>query len=60
MRTLRRIGIALLLVSFLCHVLSWSGAVVIDIGGFIAASIVLTFLHKDGGLSLGEVIRPLY
>ncbi|MBK8498389.1 MAG: hypothetical protein IPL52_06115 [Flavobacteriales bacterium] len=61
MRTLRSIGIALLLVGFLFKVMHWPGATMSLISGCltIACSIALTFIRKGNSLSAGEVIRPI-
>ena len=61
MRTLRSIGIALLLVGFLFKVMHWPGATISLLSGclLIAVSIALLFLRKNNSLSAGEVIRPL-
>ena len=61
MRTIRSIGIALLLVGFLFKLMHWPGATISLISGCItiAASIALTFIRKGNTLSAGEVIRPL-
>ncbi|MEO8589536.1 MAG: hypothetical protein ABI432_09220 [Flavobacteriales bacterium] len=61
MRTLRSIGIALLLVGFLFKVMHWPGATVSLLAGCltIAGSVAFLFLKKGQTLSAGEVIRPL-
>ncbi len=61
MRTLRSIGIALLLVGFLFKVLHCPGASMSLLAGClcVAGSVALLFLRKGRALSAGEMIRPL-
>ena len=61
MRTLRSIGIALLLIGFLFKVMHWPGATISLLSGclLIAVSIALLFTQKNNSLSAGEVIRPI-
>lgn len=61
MRTLRTVGIALLLVGFLFKVMHWPGASMSLLAGclLIASSVALLFLKRDHPLSAGEVIRPV-
>ena len=61
MRTLRSLGIVLLLVGFLFKVMHWPGATISLLVGclLIAVSIALLFVQRKSTLSAGEVIRPL-
>ncbi len=61
MRTLRSVGIALLLVGFLFKVMHWPGANISLLAGCltIAGSVALIFLRSGRALSAGEVIRPI-
>ena len=61
MRTLRSLGIVLLLVGFLFKVMHWPGANISLLAGclLIAVSIALLFVKRKSTLSAGEVIRPL-
>jgi len=61
MRTLRSVGISLLLIGFLFKVMHWPGAAISLLAGCltIAVSVAFLFLKKGQVLSAGEVIRPL-
>ncbi|MEO8067708.1 MAG: hypothetical protein ABI599_08465 [Flavobacteriales bacterium] len=61
MRTLRSVGIALLLVGSLFKMMHWPGATIALLTGFLlaATSVALLLFRKNGPLSAGEVMRPL-
>lgn len=61
MRSLRSIGLALLLVGFLFKVMHWPGASITLLLGClcIVAAVAWLFMKRDRALTAGEVIRPL-